>query len=120
MRPVPASLLSNHGRVLVAIARHDGATLREIADIAGIIERTAHRLVTDLEVAGYLTRRREGARNRYTINPDAPIDDPLLADHWVGEILAVLAGTHAWSDTPRRRPDGNPERRRAERRRTDA
>ena len=57
----------------------------------GITERAAHRIVTDLVNAGAVTRERQGNRNRYEIVPDAPMDHPLLQEHWIGEILAVLA-----------------------------
>ena len=92
--------LSNHGQVLVFVAREPHARLRDIADATGITERSAHRIVTELVGGGYLERKREGRSNHYIVNPDVPILDPLLADHWVGEILAVVAGPGAWP--PRR------------------
>jgi IclR helix-turn-helix domain len=89
-------LLSNHGRVLVFVARQPHARLRDIADAAGITERTAHRIVSELGEDGYLVRQRHGRSNHYVVRPDVPIRDPLLGEHWVGEILAVLAGTDGW------------------------
>ena len=86
-------LLSNHGRVLVALARDGGLRLRDVAAVCDITERTAHRIVTELVEQGYLIKRRDGSRNHYEIRPDVPIHDPLLGEHWVGEILAVLGGT---------------------------
>ena len=91
-------LLSNHGRVLVTVTRDPGLRLRDIAQICGITERTAHRIVSELVEQGYLIRKREGSRNHYEIVPDVPIHDPLLGEHWVGEILAVLASSVAWTD----------------------
>jgi hypothetical protein len=59
---------------------------------------------------GYLVRRRQGNRNRYEIRPDVPMRDPLVEDHWIGELLAVLlpdgATMNAW------RGNGQPKRRR--------
>ena len=89
-------LLSNHGRVLVCVCREPQARLRDIAVAAGITERSAHRIVSELVDDGFLERKRNGRSNSYLVRPDAPIDDPLLAGHWVGEILVVLAGTHGW------------------------
>jgi MarR family len=88
--------LSTHGRVLVFVARHPHARLRDIADAAGITERTAHRIVSELVEDGYLVRQRSGRSNHYVVRPDVPIRHPLLGEHWVGEILAVLAGTDGW------------------------
>lgn len=66
------SFLTSHGRILVCLVRLPGASLREIADAAGITERNAHRIVSDLEEAGYLKRHRLGRRNFYEIGLDGP------------------------------------------------
>jgi hypothetical protein len=89
-------LLSNHGRVLVFVVREPHARLRDIADATGITERSAHRIVSELVRDGFLIRKRSGRSNHYVVRPDAPIEDPLLAGHWVGELLVVLAGTDSW------------------------
>ena len=109
-------LLSNHGRVLVSVARDPGLRLRDIAQICDITERSAHRIVSELVDQGYLIRRRNGSRNHYEIRPEVPIHDPLLGEHWVGEILAVLAGSVAWSNGRVARTGGGTERRRGDRR----
>ncbi|MFJ4429032.1 MarR family transcriptional regulator [Streptomyces bobili] len=54
--------LTNHARVLFAIARDPAARLRDIAKVCRITERTAQSIVTDLEQAGYIRREREGRR----------------------------------------------------------
>ncbi len=84
------TLLTNHGHALLCVARDPGMTLRQIGDCVGITERAAHRIVSDLVDEGYLTKRREGTRNQYEIRPDVPMRHPLVEDHWVGELLAVL------------------------------
>jgi MarR family protein len=113
------TVLSNHGRVLVFVARNPEARLRDIAEGVGITERSAHRLVSALVDDGYLIRKRSGSRNQYEIRPDVPIHDPLLGDHWIGEILAVLVGSSGWAGAPRQRPGGGAERRRGGRRQED-
>ncbi len=65
-------------------------TLRQIGDCVGITERAAHRIVSDLVETGYLEKRRVGTRNAYEVKPDVPMRHPLIADHWIGELLAVL------------------------------
>jgi hypothetical protein len=94
-------LLSNHGIALLCVARDPGSRLRDIARCVGITERATHKLVSDLCQAGYITRTREGNRNRYEVQPEVPMSHPLLEDHWVGELLAVLVsgrGTLASND----------------------
>ncbi len=84
------TLLTNHGHALLCVARDREMTLRQIGDCVGITERAAHRIVSDLVDEGYLEKHREGTRNQYTINPEVPMRHPLVDDHWVGELLAVL------------------------------
>ena len=62
------SLMSNHGHVLVCIANEPTIRVREVAMQAGITERAAHRIVADLERAGFLTHERVGRRNRYHVD----------------------------------------------------
>jgi hypothetical protein len=108
--------LSNHGQVLVAVAREPKARLRDIAATVDITERSAHRIVSELVEDGYLLRKRNGSRNHYEVRPDVPVRDPLLGGHWIGEILAVVAGTDGWIDERPTRPGGGTERRRSDRR----
>ena len=90
-------LLSNHGRVLVHVSREPQSRLRDIAAAVDITERSAHRIVSELCDDGYLVRKRNGRSNHYEVRPDVPIQDPLLGDHWVGELLVVLGGTSGWA-----------------------
>ena len=75
------AFLTNHARTLICIARDPGARLREIGES----------IVTDLLAGGYITRIRDGRRNRYTINQDLPLPDPLARDQNVGDLLTALA-----------------------------
>ncbi len=84
------TFLTNHAHVLLCVARDPGMRLRDVADVVGITERAAQRIVADLVEAGYLEREREGRRNRYRVNPDVPLRHPMDRDHGVGEILQVL------------------------------
>lgn len=84
-------LLSNHGQVLVYLSREPESRLRDIATAVGITERSAHRIVGELCDDGFLVRTQNGRRNKYEVKPEVSIHDPLLGDHWIGEILAVVA-----------------------------
>ena len=90
--PVPAtwSFLTNHARVLICIAEDPGIRLREIGETVGITERAAHRIVGELADAGYVSRRRVGRRNYYTVRSDLPLPDSLARDRRVGDLLDVL------------------------------
>ena len=87
--------LTNHGQVLVCIARDPGVRLRDISERVGITERAVHRIVVELADAGYITRERNGRRNRYTINADFPLPDVVARQQNVGALLDVLAGATA-------------------------
>jgi DNA-binding Lrp family transcriptional regulator len=83
------SFITNHGLVLAAIARHPRSTARELGDDVGITERTAHKIIMDLEEAGYITKTKVGRKNKYTIHPDMPLAEE-ATDAAVGELLVML------------------------------
>jgi DNA-binding MarR family transcriptional regulator len=82
--------LSNHGNVLLCIARDPRIRISEIARSAGIGERAAQKIVADLVADGYIVRTKEGRRNRYEINPRARLRHPLFADLEIGPLIAAL------------------------------
>ena len=85
------TFLTNHGHVLLAIARNPTARLRDVADEVGVTERAAQAIVADLAADGYLRRTRVGRRNEYTINPSGHFRHPAEADQQVGALLALFA-----------------------------
>jgi DNA-binding transcriptional ArsR family regulator len=85
------SFLTNHGRVLLRLAHHPDARLRDIASALGITERTAHAIVTDLTDAGYLVKEREGRRNRYEIQHHLPLRESISRERTIGEVLDLLS-----------------------------
>jgi len=88
--PTGWTFLTSHARVLLCITQEPGIRLREIGERAGITERAAHRIVGDLAEAGYLSRERHGRRNRYTINSNLTLPDPIARRQRVGDLLALL------------------------------
>ncbi len=84
------TFLTNHAQVLLCVARDAGMTAREIATTVGITERAVQRILADLETTGYLTRARDGRRNRYEIHPDAPMRHPAQGGRAVRELFALL------------------------------
>lgn len=89
------SFLTNHAQVLLCIAHDPGIRLREIGDAVGITERAAHRIVSELADAGYISRHRVGRRNRYTVQVDLPIPDPLAREQRIGDLLELLGRRRA-------------------------
>jgi MarR family len=86
------SFLTNHARALLCIADDPGARLRDIAAVAGVTERRAHAIVTDLVDAGYVVKEKAGRRNRYRIQKDLPLRDPINRQRTIGEMLDLLVG----------------------------
>ncbi len=84
------TFLTNHGHVLLAIARNPTARLRDVAAEVGVTERAAQAIVADLEAGGYLRRTRVGRRNEYTLNPAGRFRHPAEADRQVGHLLALF------------------------------
>ncbi|HVB01617.1 MAG TPA: helix-turn-helix domain-containing protein [Acidimicrobiales bacterium] len=84
------SFLTNHGRALVCIAHDPGARLRDIAESLGVTERTAFGIVTDLTQAGYVSKDREGRRNRYEIQVQQPLGEAIGRELTIGDVLDLL------------------------------
>jgi DNA-binding MarR family transcriptional regulator len=91
--------LTNHAHVLQCIVDDPDVRLRDIATRVGITERAAAAIVSDLEQAGYLTKTREGRRNRYEIHDELPLRHPLHSHRTVGDLIRFLEGSRR-----RRRP----------------
>jgi hypothetical protein len=98
------SFLSKHGRVLLCIAHDPGVRLRDIAATVGVTERSAYGIVTDLTVAGYAVKRKDGRRNRYQIQARLPPHEPAGQQLAIGEVLALLAGASAGDTADQRKP----------------
>lgn len=84
------TFLTNHGHVLIFLARHPNARVRDIAGAVGITERATMGILGDLVEGGYVDRRRVGRRNTYEVRQDATLRHPEESDHRIGEILAVF------------------------------
>jgi hypothetical protein len=93
--PRPSWLfLSNHGYVLLCIALDPSIRISELSDRVGIGERAAQKIIADLVADGYITRTKNGRRNRYTINREAQLRHPLLTDLPIGPLVDALTNGH--------------------------
>jgi len=84
--------VTNHAHVLETIARDPTSRLRDIANTVGITERTVSQIVNDLVAAGYLTKTRDGRRNRYHVHEQLPLRHPQHRRHTVGGLIRFLEG----------------------------
>lgn len=91
--PAGWTFLSNHGHVLVALARDPDMTMREVARHVGITERAVQLIVRDLQQAGYVEVSRVGRRNSYRVATQLPLRHPLEQDTTVGDFLSLLRGS---------------------------
>lgn len=85
------TFFSNHGHVLVCLARDHDARLRDVAVQVGITERAVQKIVRDLQDEGYLEIRKHGRRNRYRINNRKALRHSLQSGITVGQLLALLS-----------------------------
>ena len=70
---------------------------------AGITERSAYSIVTDLTDGGYVVKEKDGRRNRYQIQAHLPLREAITQERTIGEVLDVLVETNT---RPRRRRSG--------------
>jgi len=84
------TFLSNHAHVLVCLALDPDARLRDVAVEVGITERAVQGIVGDLEEAGVIVRERQGRRNTYRLNLDAPLRHTLEAHRSIRALLSLV------------------------------
>src|SRR3954453_22906231 len=82
--------LSNHTQVLLCNHRDPDGRYRDIAQMVGITERAAQRIVADLVKSGYIESERVGRRNHYRVNADTAMRHPAQEGHDIGEVLGLL------------------------------
>ena len=83
--------ITNHGLVLSYVSNNPSHTAREISTHLGITERTTHKIISDLESAGYLERSRSGRKNLYTVDPGLPLRHHTKQDILVDNLLGALS-----------------------------
>ena len=93
----PWTFLTNHAHVLLCIAQDPEARVRDLAVRVGITERAVHRILTDLEEAGYLTKQRDGRRNRYEVRGALPLRHPVERHCQLAGLIKLVAGSAARS-----------------------
>ncbi len=78
--------LTNHALVLIHVIDHPRSTLREIARAVGITERATLSILRALEEDDIISRRKEGRRNRYTVNLAALLSHQTQGPYTIAEV----------------------------------
>jgi hypothetical protein len=101
------NVFSNHGHVLLFLARHPDARLRDVAANVGITERAVQKIVRDMQDSGVVRVTRVGRRNRYAIDGQAPLQHALEEHRSVGQLIDLIAGAEKTVEADEARsPDG--------------
>lgn len=82
--------LTNHAQVLCLLAKKPRITAREISAAIGITEKATRNIINDLEYDGYVTKKREGRRIKYRVDPDLPLRSQTQQDKAIGDLLETL------------------------------
>ena len=90
--------LTNHGLVLIHIAKNPESTVRQIATTINITEWTVHKIVGELVKKGYIDRQRVGRKNSYRVHVRLDLRHDTLRDIDVGDLLKSLG----WKGNRRR------------------
>jgi predicted transcriptional regulator len=88
------TFLTNHGHVLVCLAKDPEVLLRDVAVATGITERAVQQIVSDLERAGVIVRLKVGRRNRYIVRSDETFRHPLEAGVTIGDFVELVESRH--------------------------
>jgi DNA-binding IclR family transcriptional regulator len=97
------TFVTNHARVLAAIADNPNIRVRDIAAHCRLTERAVQRIISDLERDRYLSHTRDGRTNTYRIQPERVLRHPAEAGLTVASLLSLLVQdeTHRGGSTTR-------------------
>ena len=82
--------LTNHAVAFILISQNTRITTREIAEGLQLTERSVHRIISDLEDAGYIRRHKEGRSNRYEVNTEQPTRHVSLKAVPMADLLQIF------------------------------
>jgi DNA-binding IclR family transcriptional regulator len=85
------TFLTEHAQVLLCISTHPDWTIRQIAEALDTSDRQVFRWLNDLQHAGYLTRVKNGRRNRYLLKGDASLREAPVVGVALSELLSLAA-----------------------------
>jgi transcription initiation factor IIE alpha subunit len=89
------SLFSNHGIVLIFIARRPESTVREIADESHLTERHVVRILRDLGEARMIDVRKVGVRNTYRIRGSTHLRHHIMTSSSVQDLVDLFVSSES-------------------------
>ena len=84
------TFITKHAVVLTIIAKNPRITGLELARELGVTERAARKLIAELHENGYILKKKEGRRVRYSIKANQPLRQDMHRDIPVGSLLETL------------------------------
>lgn len=84
------TFLSNHAHVLICLREQPDMTVRAVSARVGITERAVQRIISELAEAGFVTWRKFGRQNVYTVHPDRPLRHRVEAHRTVSDLLNMV------------------------------
>ncbi|WP_096333649.1 helix-turn-helix transcriptional regulator [Nannocystis exedens] len=93
------TFLTNHAHVLLCLAQDPEIRLCDVAAEVGLTERGVQRIVKELATSGYITRERNGRRNRYLVHARQPLRRSIARHRQVGDLLQLITQRRAAADS---------------------
>ena len=84
------TLLSNHGHVLLCLARDSDARLRDVAVDVDLTERAVQKIVRDLQDGGMISVKKNGRRNHYRIHKKKSLRHDLEAHCVLSDLINIV------------------------------
>ena len=84
------TFLSNHGHVVVQLAKNPDITLAELARVIGVTERHISSVLNDLKEAGYIEVIKEGRKNSYRVLVEMPLRHTAESHKPLQDVLNVF------------------------------
>ncbi|MDC0535185.1 winged helix-turn-helix transcriptional regulator [Francisellaceae bacterium] len=85
------TFLTNHAHILFLIHKKQSITIRQMAIQIGITERAVLRIIGELANDNYLSVKKEGRRNTYTINLEKQLRHNLEHHCSIEKLLNALS-----------------------------
>lgn len=82
--------MSNHGHVIVQLAKQPDIKMSDLAQIVGVTERHVRAIVNDLREAGYIEIHKEGRRNSYRVIQAKPLRHAYESDRKLRDLLSIF------------------------------
>ena len=84
------TFLSNHGHVLIYLARNPESRVRDLSMAIGITERTVLGIVNDLENEGYVSVEKIGRRNKYKVHKTLKFRHSMESHKSIGDLIKIF------------------------------